>query len=160
MFSKDKITGWITLAEVGVNKSSPDAYSNDSLRLRFIEAKCQNDRWGNVTTDYIVHSSQKEKVREALGTSLQVANGPVVIESSLLTNLLEKIKNIIPSFSEKDIPRNEFDSLWGANVHYSDNIPVDLALALVLEGDSLYEPPCAWDDEPSCADRCVAVFPV
>jgi hypothetical protein len=161
MFSKDKIDGWITLAETGINKNKSDDYSTGKLKAKFIEAKCRNDRWGNVTTDYVVHSSQKENVRVALGNDLRLPNEPVIENDSSLGNLLNKLKSLLTPIVP-EIPQEECDLLWGAKIHYSNNIQPDLGLALVLENDQLYDPPDGWDDgeEASCADRCVAVFPV
>ena len=158
MFSKDEIEAWIDLATTGINKMDPAAKTVASIKLRVLEAKMMTDRWGNVATDYVIHSSHKDSFRKALGASLQIAGEPAK-ESSILIGLLNRIANVIPNFSEKDIPKPTVDLLWGANIHYSDNIPEDVGLALVLENGQLYDN-CAecFDDGESEVDRCVAVF--
>ncbi len=155
MFSKDEIEAWIDLATTGINKMDPAAETINSIKLRVLEAKVMTDRWGHVATDIVVHSSHKGDFIRALGLEDPAPESEQVTAAK---SLLEKLKGLVqPGYKTPLEPKGS--RLWGANVHYSDNIPEDVGLVLVLEDGQLYDN-CAecFDDGESEVDHCVAVF--
>jgi hypothetical protein len=109
MYSKDQINEWLNLncdSDSDNDKSSELDYFNVSLKLKLVEAKILVDRWGNLTSDIVFHSSKKDFVREKLGSAL----------------------------TTKIVYSMEVDSIWGINIHYSDECPPDKGIMIDASG--------------------------
>ena len=65
IFKEATIKDLLILAEMGEN-SKNDITDEPTLTRKLIGAKVLVDRWNNVVTDIIIHSSHKEKVIEEL----------------------------------------------------------------------------------------------
>ena len=85
-------------------------------------------------------------------------NEPVIENDGSLRNLLNKLKSLLGASEPEAAPQEECDMLWGADVHYSDNIPVDKGLAVVLEDGALAAYLAFECDDESDTERSVAVF--
>lgn len=179
MITKDHIDNWIALNATGENLKENSYWtdSKDSLVRRLVEAKVLTDRWSNVATVFIFHSSKKDYVREKLGDKLTRRDASL---QSLVAKMAE-LKTKFPSLGEvverlgktlsavgggqgdfvqelekmlkaEATKEPEVDLIWGAYVYYLDDCPVDKGLALALDQ--------AEEQLQSGDSRSVAVFPM
>ena len=164
IFTEKQIREYITLGK-GENGQLefPETFS---LKHKFAEAKILIDRWNLVTTDFVIHSSLKEFIRDNLGDALTrgLDKKPKLTLKDLYDILGKLIKdnpeidmdididslNVIPK-ATNDV---NCDYMWGAIIHYSDSIPKDKGIALALSIDD-----ASFQDE-EYPERCVAVFPM
>lgn len=159
-FSKDQIYGWIKEFQSSENlqdiQDHPEDFNQPFSKIKLLEIKVLIDRHSNVMTDVIVHSSYQETVRKTLGEALtirptlalKIAVKELVEEAKKLTGhhpeLKETIDTLVKTTSYlnhdvtfedlgmEDVP--EFvDTIWGCLIHYSDEIPVNIGLALALD---------------------------
>ena len=174
MFNKEKIAEYIILNAKGDNFRTNDEWNDPSLKLKFVDAKMLIDRWGNISTDIILHNSKKEFVRNSFGDAIYTTKFNVSgISDDFLCRLQCLIKdyplisNKVLHLSDKQVQKmeEEFseinneelieeDFVWGAKIHYSDDIDEDVGIMLALDPDT-----DKFQDE-ECPGRCIAVFPM
>lgn len=101
MLNPDKIKYWLSLATEGDNKKESNNF-NSSFGLNLLSAKMLVDRWDLITTDIILHSSKKH----------------------LFDAMIPKQKEYVTY--EANCP----NSMYGADITFSDLIPEDKCLVL------------------------------
>jgi len=163
-FSKEQIQEYILMNMKGANFEE-DSHFSKALKMKLVEAKVLVDRWNLVSTDIIVHSSLKEFFRTNLGDSLTkgIDKSTTMTLGDLFDNLgtlfkilpkmkdaeFSSLKDVMPLPKVVDI---DCDYIWGATIHYSDDMPKDKGIMMALNGNKFQD---ARDP-----DRCVAVFPM
>lgn len=169
MFSKDQINECLALAEKeGAANYEKEDYFSHNLKRKLVEAKVLTDRWGQVATDIIVHPAHKEVFREKFKKEFSYS-----IDRDNLNFLRENLKKIISltkSIEEQTVIENtvndhlqnstfgQTDSIWGATIHYSDDI--DVNKGLIIAADPRKDGSSVQFANPENPDRCVAVFPM
>lgn len=151
MITKEQIANWMTAYEGGDNweyvQRVPDYFSSAGLKRKLIEAKMLVDRWDNISTDIIIHTSHKDPVRNELGNDI-VGNNSVVLVRDVVAKLsLEAQKAFQRMFDEAA------DHLWGADIHYSDNISPNQGIMMARNPDGSLQ-------DIEFPGRCIAVFPM
>jgi hypothetical protein len=143
-FSKEQIYGYIKEFEMSDNsqymQEHPENYNCSFSKRKLLEIKVLIDRWSNITTDVILHSSHREMVIESLGADLSIYD----LSNRTLSLTYEKAKKILGD----KLPFNNVDEMakfmkeykpissspgyyiWGCEIHFSDNIPINAGIAL------------------------------
>lgn len=164
MITKEQIELWLAIDNNNGDNKQPSSYfADNSLKTKLVEAKVLVDRWAQVSTDIIVHSSNRDFFRLEFGNTINIANDntnqiidqvSAIIEDDQMpkTMKLSKIAELI-SISKT----TKTDMLWGAVVHYSDDCPRDkgimVARITTKDGTTNLQIP----EKPS---RSIAVFPM
>lgn len=140
MFVKDQIDEWIKINDSGENYQNDDYFAKNYLKKKLVESKFLIDRWGNVVTDIIVHSSKKELFQQELQDSIYQAHKSLqnimsMIHDKFVTDkkgfrdLLVNIENLPHDILDKLVKESEnvthHDCIWGAVIHYTDDCPTD-----------------------------------
>lgn len=180
MITKDHIDNWIALNATGDNLKEASYWtpSETSLARKLIEAKVLTDRWENVATDFIFHSSKKDFVRAQLGDKLTTRDSSMTTFMAKMkdlktkfpdlgkaveklgqalsgmgtaqgVNIMEEMDKMLKAEAAK---QPEMDFIWGARIHYLDDCPVDAGLCLALDHTE--------EQLRSGNSRSVAVFPM
>lgn len=160
MFTKEQINNLLEINKGSDNNRGDDYFHNNSLKLRILEAKVLVDRWGTVSTDIIVHSSHKDLFKKTFNISDSLLKENEVSKEDInkLQEFLgdghkisQSLKALLSHFNKT------VDSVWGANIHYSDDCPSDQGIILSLLEDGKL---ATEIENPKEAGRSVAVFPV
>jgi len=162
-FTKEQIQEYILMNMKGANFEE-DSHFSTSLKMKLVEAKVLVDRWNLVSTDIIVHTSLKEFIRTNLGVALTkgIDKSTVMTLGDLMENLnmlfkmnpklqdmeVDSLEEVLP----KPIVDTDCDYMWGASIHYSDDIPKDKGIMIALNGDKF--------QDIEYPDRCLTVFPM
>jgi hypothetical protein len=152
-FTKDQINNWIELSKLSDNKDfvgDPDLASRGFLKRDLVEAKVQVDRWNVVTTDWVFHTSKKDLITTLFAEDPKDLSGvrkalEVLIKYAADLKLGDEFKGKSASdFSDEDMKKlvgktnsNEPFHIWGSNVHFTDNIPDNVAIGLALNSDGM-----------------------
>lgn len=161
MFTKNQIDYWLELNKTGENYRNDEYFIFPSLKTKLLESKVLIDRWSVVTTDIIVHTSHKSFFNEELKGSIYEtrynydANESKSLIKDLeekfpdLSEIWERFKNYIPEYVKTS---ENYDHIWGARIHYSEDMPIDRCMLLSFKksGELATENPA----------RSIAVFPL
>lgn len=126
MFSKEEMDSFIQICKSGDNGDKDD-WHQSSLLLKLLESKFLIDRWGYVMTDIILNPVHEQTIKTSL------------------------VKN---NYFHSADPLNpeDYNSIWGARFHFSENISEDHGLSIALTKD--------FSDNPKFLGRTMAVFPM
>ncbi len=170
MFNKNQINKWIGLYSTSDNCENAERFSSSTdstrpfLKRDVVEAKVQVDRWGSCTNHWIFHTSKKDMIkalfpadegsetsrglREALKTIAKYAaklENPNLDTSDIDAELKEKMS---------DIAEEPFH-IWGADVHFTDDISPDVGIGLALDEKLMLMP-----NDSSKAANSIVIFNV
>lgn len=185
MFTKGQIRTWLELFELSDNKIDFLKYNSELkpgmppdrvfLKRDLVEAKVQTDRWNVVTTDWIFHVSKKpvieylfreersakspepDALREAL---MVITRYAAVLEKNFdlkgrsvkdLTD--EEVKDLV---GEDPLHTREDKYIWGAKVHFTEDIDPNTGIGLALESDGI----TLWANDSDKMANSIIVFPV
>jgi hypothetical protein len=153
MFTKNQIDNWLELYELSDNRQdfgnlkAPDFTNRPFLKRDLLEAKVMIDRWNNVTTDWIFHSSKKEMIKVLFpedepnkAADLKAAL-KVLMKYADSLDSGKDLKNLSDDELVATVEASEIAertnciypySIWGANVHFTDDIAPNKAIGLSL----------------------------
>jgi hypothetical protein len=150
MFTKNQISNWLELYELSDNRQDfgnmtvPDFTKRPFLKRDLLEAKVMIDRWNNVTTDWIFHSSKKEMIK-ALFLEDETdkpddikAALKILMKYAATLELGKDIENLSDAEASEIAERTNSKfgyHIWGADVHFTDDIPANKAMGLALNSE-------------------------
>lgn len=157
MFTREQINNWIQLYQTSDNcifakeNVEPNQFANRPfLKRDLVEAKVMVDRWDLVTTDWIFHTSKAQMIRalfpeegyeksedsDALKKALQV----LVKYAAILELDIDLAGRKIEELTQEELnkiahlsARNQKFYIWGAEVHFTDDIDPNMAIGVSLD---------------------------
>lgn len=169
MITKEQLTKWAMQYQEGDNyeyvQRTPYTFTDNSAHLKhkLVEAKMLVDRWDLISTDIVVHSSHKGLFRSELGDAIMGLRSLTSIRDVFASYGRETqadLQCVLDLFTEDKIQEwngrlevNAVDHLWGADIHYSDDVLPEQGMMIARNRDgSLMD-----EEHPG---RCIAVFPM
>lgn len=110
-FSDSRIKEFLVLAKHNDNKCE-NTNDDELLKKDFVEAKMQVDRWGACTTDWVFHTSKKERIAKLFPLEEKEPNPQVGIFNT-----------------EEMWPCRA----WGANIHFTECLEPTMALGIAFD---------------------------
>jgi hypothetical protein len=158
MLIKNQIDNWIQLYELSDNKKDfiQDSFSSRRVFLKrdLVEAKIQIDRWSAVTNTWIFHSSKKDMIhslfpkdadyKDSDAESLKAALRVLIKYAGVIELGIDLKGRSIDDLTSEELVKisalSESEKtfhIWGADVHFTDDIDPNIAIGLSLNKDGL-----------------------
>jgi hypothetical protein len=161
MFTKNQIDNWIELFATSDNREDFEKYADTSseprsfLKRDLVEAKMMVDRWGTIVTDWVFHTSKKPIItavfpeddglyKDTDAVSLRAALQTLVKYASILELGIDLKGRTINDLTDEECQKieqlsssNKTYHIWGANVHFTDDISPNAGIGVSLNKDNL-----------------------
>jgi len=158
MLTKNQIDNWIQLYELSDNKKDfiQDSFNSRRVFLKrdLVEAKVQIDRWGVVTNTWLFHSSKQGMIhslfpkdadyKDSDAESLKAALRVLIKYAGVIELGIDLKGRSIDDLTSEELAKITTQSsyedtfhIWGADVHFTDDIDPNIAIGLSLNKDGL-----------------------